>query len=108
VLESVDSAVDASRERSMDQGRDSIDQSNSESMLTSHLKLRKREQLLLAQIDAALERVADGSADECDDCGEAISWRRLLARPMTRLCVDCQQEQEDEQRRHVSSFAQPE
>ena len=37
----------------------------------------------------ALERVDDGTALTCQACGGAIALERLLALPMTRLCVTC-------------------
>jgi len=43
----------------------------------------------LAQVDRALERIADGEGEICEDCGEPIDARRLEALPMTTLCIDC-------------------
>ncbi|WP_018913443.1 TraR/DksA family transcriptional regulator [Thiomonas sp. FB-6] len=42
-------------------------------------------------IDAALERLRDGSYGRCPDCGEAIDAQRLLAQPAALRCADCQQ-----------------
>ena len=44
----------------------------------------------LQQIVAALRRVGDGSYGECQDCGEPIDGRRLLALPATAFCTACQ------------------
>jgi DnaK suppressor protein len=38
----------------------------------------------------------DGSYGMCDSCGLEIGEERLEAMPFTRLCRDCQQEQERE------------
>jgi DnaK suppressor protein len=43
----------------------------------------------LADIDAALARVADGSYGTCQACGQPISAERLAARPMARTCIGC-------------------
>lgn len=43
----------------------------------------------LRQIDAALERVADGSYGECVQCAGDISAERLHVLPATPLCKDC-------------------
>jgi DnaK suppressor protein len=43
----------------------------------------------LAEIDAALERVASGSYGACETCGRAIGDGRLEARPVARTCIDC-------------------
>lgn len=43
----------------------------------------------LDEIQAALERVADGTYGRCDQCGTDIGEARLEALPATRLCVEC-------------------
>jgi DnaK suppressor protein len=48
----------------------------------------------LAEIDSALERVADGSYGACLGCGSAIPVERLAAMPAASHCVACQQRRE--------------
>jgi len=43
----------------------------------------------LAQIDAAMLRLAEGSYGICESCGASISEERLAARPVTTLCITC-------------------
>jgi RNA polymerase-binding transcription factor DksA len=43
----------------------------------------------LAEIQAALARLADGSYGTCQVCGARISAERLAARPAARTCVGC-------------------
>jgi DnaK suppressor protein len=43
----------------------------------------------LAEIEAALARLADGSYGVCQVCGARISAERLAARPAARTCVGC-------------------
>jgi DnaK suppressor protein len=43
----------------------------------------------VAEIDAALERLADGSYGRCQSCEQAIGVARLEALPMTPICVSC-------------------
>lgn len=43
----------------------------------------------LAEIDAALARLAAGTYGTCEACGEPIAARRLEARPSARTCVRC-------------------
>lgn len=43
----------------------------------------------LAEIDAALARLAAGGFGVCEGCGEAMSPARLEARPSARRCVSC-------------------
>jgi len=50
---------------------------------------REARALELAETEAALARIAQGSFGRCDDCGGAIGRQRLLALPAARLCVHC-------------------
>jgi DnaK suppressor protein len=83
------------RERNI--GRDSIDESMEEELFSTELRLRDREKFLLNKINAAIERLDKGSIDECDECGEKIAFKRLMARPVTTLCIDCKEEKEKEE-----------
>jgi DnaK suppressor protein len=44
----------------------------------------------LSEIDAALQRLEDGSYGICERCAEPIWWERLEVLPMSRLCTPCQ------------------
>jgi len=44
----------------------------------------------LAEIDHAMERIADGSYGLCEACGKAIAEERLDAMPAARLCLEDQ------------------
>lgn len=43
----------------------------------------------LAQIDAAMLRLAEGSYGICENCGQRIGSARLGARPVTTTCINC-------------------
>jgi RNA polymerase-binding protein DksA len=43
----------------------------------------------LAEIDAAMRRLADGSYGTCEVCGQPIGEARLAARPVTTTCIHC-------------------
>lgn len=83
------------RERNI--GRDSIDESMEEELFSTELRLRDREKFLLGKILSALDRLEKNTIDECEDCGEAIAFKRLLARPVTTLCIDCKEAREREE-----------
>ena len=61
------------------------------------IALGERESAELIAIDAALQRIADGSYGLCVDCGVAISTARLHANPTALRCVDCQSRLEQAQ-----------
>ena len=46
------------------------------------------------QIEAALQRIDDGSYGECEECGEQIPKSRLEAIPYAAQCVRCASQQE--------------
>ncbi|MBI4516480.1 MAG: RNA polymerase-binding protein DksA [Deltaproteobacteria bacterium] len=78
---------------------DPTDRASLESDRNALLRIRDRERKLIAKIDEALQRIADGTYGLCESCGEAIGVERLKARPVTTLCIDCKAEQEAEERR---------
>ena len=78
-------------------GRDSIDESMEEEIFSTEMRLHDREKFLLGKITKQLARLKAGEIDVCEDCGEAISFRRLLARPVTTLCIDCKEQSEREE-----------
>jgi len=62
------------------------------------LRLRGREQKLLKKIDEAISRIDTGSYGICESCGGQISTKRLEARPVTTLCIECKTRQEEEEK----------
>ena len=78
-------------------GRDSIDESMEEEIFSTEMRLHDREKFLLAKVSKQLVRLDTDEIDVCDECGEAISFRRLLARPVTTLCIDCKEQSEREE-----------
>lgn len=77
---------------------DEVDQASSDIEQSMRMRLRNREMLYLRKVDEALERIEEGTFGECDNCGDDIELRRLMARPTATLCVGCK---EDEERREV-------
>ena len=63
------------------------------------IRLREREEKLLKKIDSALIRMDDKAFGICDDCGQSIEIKRLIARPVTTLCISCKNLQEEEENR---------
>jgi len=78
---------------------DEIDTASSEVGLAFIGRLRERERGLLNKINAALEKIEQGTFGECEQCGEEIGIKRLEARPVAELCIDCKAEQEKLERR---------
>ncbi len=66
------------------------------------LRLRGREQKLLKKIDEAIKRIETGTYGVCESCGNPIGLKRLEARPVTTLCIECKIQQEEDEKRQVS------
>lgn len=74
------------------------DQASAEADQNFTLRLREREQKLLKKIEEAIERINDGTFGICESCGGEISVKRLKARPVTTLCIECKIKQEAEEK----------
>ena len=73
---------------------DPNDRATIESGRSFELRIRDRERKLLGKIEEALNRIDEGIFGICEDCGEEIGLKRLEARPVTTLCIDCKTLQE--------------
>lgn len=74
------------------------DQASAETDRSFMLRLRGREQKLLKKIEDAMERIDAGEYGICETCGEEIGIKRLEARPVTTMCIECKTEQEEEEK----------
>lgn len=74
------------------------DQATAEADQNFILRLREREQKLLKKIEEAIDRISDGTFGICESCGGEISLKRLKARPVTTLCIECKTKQEAEEK----------
>ena len=73
---------------------DPNDRATLESGRSFELRIRDRERKLVTKIDEAIARIDEGNYGVCEDCGEEIGLKRLEARPVTTLCIDCKTLQE--------------
>jgi DnaK suppressor protein len=78
-------------------GRDSNDESMEEELFSTEMRLHDREKHLLGKIEKQLVRLASDAIDQCEGCGEKIAFKRLMARPVTTLCIDCKEQGEREE-----------
>lgn len=81
---------------------DPNDRATVESGRSFELRIRDRERKLLSKIEAAIQRIEDGEFGYCEECGEAIGEKRLEARPVTTLCIDCKTIQENKEKSQAS------
>ncbi len=84
---------------------DEVDQASLDLSQNLTFRLRDRDRKLLNKINKAILSIEDGSYGECESCGENISEKRLIARPVSNLCIDCKEKQEHSERAFVEKHA---
>ncbi len=98
LLAEFENELRAEREANKDEGMDTYDLASEERDREINFILSDRERIKIQQIDDALGRLEESTYGVCESCGLEVAEERLLAMPFTRLCHDCQQEQEKEAR----------
>lgn len=79
---------------------DIADRASSETDRSIELRARDRQRKLIAKIDAALDRIEDGTYGYCEETGEPITLKRLEARPIATLSIEAQERHERNERIH--------
>ncbi len=77
---------------------DLADRASSETDRAIELRARDRQRKLISKIDAALDRIEDGTYGYCEETGEPISLKRLDARPIATLSIEAQERHERRER----------
>ena len=67
---------------------DLADRASSETDRAIELRARDRQRKLISKIDAAMQRIDDGTYGYCEETGEPISVKRLDARPIATLSIE--------------------
>ena len=73
---------------------DLADRASSETDRAIELRARDRQRKLIAKIDAAIQRIDDGTYGYCEETGEPIALKRLEARPIATLSLEAQERHE--------------
>jgi len=78
------------------EGGDEIDRANVETGRYLNLqRIKTRELKLLRKIDYALYKMDVGTYGICESCGAPIPFERLIARPVTTMCINCKELEEE-------------
>jgi DnaK suppressor protein len=81
---------------------DVIDITSERSERELMLRMHRRVEDLVLEIQEALGRIRNGSFGICDECGSDIELERLKAHPTATLCLDCKRKLEKFERRKVA------
>lgn len=77
---------------------DPADRATIEEEHALELRTRDRERKLLKKVQAAIKRIDEGEYGYCEETGEPIGVRRLLARPTATLSLEAQERRETKQK----------
>ena len=77
---------------------DIVDQASSYTEKNVEMRAINRQIKLISKIDSALKRIKDGTYGFCEDTGEPIGLKRLIARPVATLSIEAQEKHEKEEK----------
>ena len=77
---------------------DIVDQASSYTEKSVEMRAINRQIKLISKIDAALKRIKDGTYGFCQETGDPIGLKRLMARPVATLCIAAQEKHEKEEK----------
>ena len=77
---------------------DIVDQASSYTDKSVEMKALNRSRKLLSKINAALKRLTDGTYGYCEETGEPIGLKRLIARPIATLSIEAQEKHEKDEK----------
>ena len=80
---------------------DIVDQASSYTEKNVEMRTVNRQIKLVSKINSALKRLKDGTYGFCEETGEPIGLKRLIARPIATLCIAAQEKHEREEKIHV-------
>ena len=77
---------------------DIVDQASSYTDKTVEMKSLNRSRKLISKINAALQRLKDGTYGFCEETSEPIGIKRLMARPVATLSIEAQEKHERDEK----------
>ena len=86
---------------------DIIDQASSQAEKTLEMRTINRQRKLLTKIEKAIKRIDDNTYGYCEDTGEPIGIKRLIARPIATLSIEAQEKHERNEKIFAALFYFP-
>ena len=77
---------------------DIVDQASSYTEKSVEMRTVNRQIKLISKIDTALKKIKEGTYGYCEETGEEIGLKRLIARPIATLCIAAQEQHEREEK----------
>ena len=82
---------------------DVVDQAASQTEKNVELRTLNRQMKLLSKIDKAIKKIQDDTFGYCEETGEPIGIKRLIARPIATLSIQAQEQHEQEEKIYVEN-----
>ena len=73
---------------------DIVDQASSQTEKNVEMRTLNRQIKLLSKIDRAIKKIKDNTYGYCEETGEPIGIKRLIARPIATLSIEAQEKHE--------------
>jgi len=73
---------------------DVVDQASSQTEKSVEMRTLNRQRKLLSKINRAIEKIKENTYGYCEETGEPIGIKRLIARPIATLCIEAQEKHE--------------
>ena len=80
---------------------DIVDQASSYTDKSVEMKALNRSRKLISKINAALQRIKEGTYGYCEVTGEPIGLKRLMARPVAKYTIAAQEKHEKDEKVHA-------
>ncbi len=80
---------------------DIVDQATSLTDKSVEMRALNRSRKLINKIDSALQRIKDGTYGFCEETGEPIGLKRLIARPIATLSIEAQEKHERDEKIYI-------
>ena len=82
---------------------DIVDQASSQTEKSVELRASNRRRKLINKIDRALKKIKDGTYGYCEETGEPIGVKRLIARPIATLSIEAQEKHEKREKIYIDN-----
>ncbi len=98
LIESNKKTIENSKNDNEISSADIVDQATSVAERSVELRTVNRQIKLISKIDKALDRIKNKTYGFCEDTGEPIGLKRLIARPIATLSIEAQERHENKEK----------
>ena len=82
---------------------DVVDQASSQTEKNVEMRTLNRQRKLLSKIDRAIDKINSNTYGYCEETGDPIGLKRLIARPIATLSIEAQERHEKNEKIYANS-----